>query len=89
MSHWNYRVIRKDGRLAVHEVFYADDGRVSGYTAEPAYPRADDPDGLAEEFDRYRRALAEPVLDYAALEAEAVRPGRPANPAAAAARPTR
>lgn len=54
----------KDGQYAVHEVFYRDDGRITGYTAGPVYPRAESPEGLAEEFERYRRALAEPVLDY-------------------------
>ena len=68
---WNYRVMRKDGQYAVHEVFYAEDGRITGFTIEPVFPRADDPDELAEEFERYRRALTEPILDFAALEAEA------------------
>ena len=68
---WNYRAMLKDGQVAVHEVFYEDDGRISGYTAEPVYPRADTLEELTEEFDRYQRALSMPVLDFAALEAEA------------------
>ena len=55
----------------MHEVFYADDGSINGYTTDPVLPRAEDSEGLAEEFERYRRALAESVLDFNALEAEA------------------
>ena len=73
MSHWNYRVMLKDGQYAVHEVFYGDDGRITGYTEEPVYPTAESPEELVEEFERYRRALGEPVLDYDAEEAEAAR----------------
>jgi hypothetical protein len=68
---WNYRVMCKAGQFAVYEVFYAEDGRITGFTSDPVFPRADDPDELAEEFERYRRALTEPILDFAALEAEA------------------
>ncbi len=65
---WNYRVFVKDGQYAVHEVFYCGDGSINGFTAEPVFPRSEDFDGLVAEFDRYRRALSEPVLDYAELE---------------------
>ena len=76
MSHWNYRVMLKDGQYAVHEVFYEDDGRISGYTEDPVFP-AESPEELAEEFERFRRALGEPVLDYDAEEAEAAREKAP------------
>jgi hypothetical protein len=63
----------KDGQHAIHEVFYDDAGKITRYTAEPVFPRADDLDELADELKRYQRALAEPVLDFAALEAESQR----------------
>lgn len=32
---WNYRIIRyKNGALGLHEVYYDDAGKVSGYTEE-------------------------------------------------------
>jgi hypothetical protein len=77
MSHWNYRVMRKDGQYAVHEVFYEDDGRVSGYTTDPVFPRADSLEELADEFQRYRRALDETVLDYERPDADAKRTDLP------------
>ena len=68
---WNYRVVAKDGQLAVHEVFYDNDGLITGFTGDPVHPRADTLEDLADEFERYRRALSEPVLDFHALEADA------------------
>ena len=66
----------------------ADDDEVASGGAENGVavlePRAEDAGGLAEEFERYRRALSEPVLDFAALEAEAEeRRVRHADPVAA------
>jgi hypothetical protein len=71
MSHWNYRVMVKDGQFGVHEVFYTDDGVITGYTAQPVFPRAESAEELAKELGRYQRALGEPVLDFAALETAA------------------
>ncbi|MBA4186882.1 MAG: hypothetical protein C0467_02570 [Planctomycetaceae bacterium] len=67
---WNYRVMLKDGQLAVHEVFYDDEGRINNWSVEPVFPRGDEIEDLVSEFERYQRALTEPVLDYAALEVE-------------------
>lgn len=68
MAHWNYRVMHKDDQVAVHEVFYRDDGSIRSWTVDPVFPRAETIEDLVAEFERYRRALSEPVLDYAELE---------------------
>jgi hypothetical protein len=70
MGHWNYRLMQKNGQVAVHEVFYAEDGAITGYTADPVSPRADTVEELVEEFRRYERALSEPVLNFDELESE-------------------
>ena len=36
MSHWNYRVMNRNGDLAVYSVYYDDDGKVKGWSQEPA-----------------------------------------------------
>ena len=61
---WNYRVMHRDGRYAVHSVYYGDDGRITDWSAEPMQLTAESVEDLAEEFERFRRALSEPVLDY-------------------------
>tara|TARA_R100000234_G_scaffold119897_1_gene104229 strand:- start:1186 stop:1527 length:342 start_codon:yes stop_codon:yes gene_type:complete len=37
MSHWNHRLVKdvESGRLAIHEVFYDNDGTPTGYTEHP------------------------------------------------------
>ena len=64
MSHWNYRVMDRDGELAIHEVQYDDAGKVVGWSAEPTFPAGPDLDELAANLELYAHALAEPVLPY-------------------------
>jgi hypothetical protein len=61
----NYRVMSKGGELAIHEVFYAEDGSISGYTEVPVFPRAFSVEELAEELRNYAAALEREVLPYA------------------------
>lgn len=36
MSYWNYRIVKdKNGWLSLREVFYRDNGKIDGYTADP------------------------------------------------------
>ena len=39
MSYWNHRLVKdvKSGRLAIHEVYYNDDGTPTGYTENPVF----------------------------------------------------
>jgi len=71
MAYWNCRVMLKDGHVAVHEVYYNDNGEVEGYTRDPVAPSGETLEELTETFEKFKRALTEPVLDYAQLEAEA------------------
>ena len=61
---WNYRVIERDGELAIHEVFYDDDGHIIGHTETPVFPRAESLEDLVDELKRYAEALEKPVLPY-------------------------
>lgn len=65
---WNYRVMVREGRYAVHAVYYADDGRIRSWSAEPMGLSGESVEDLGEELERFRRALREPVLDYDAPE---------------------
>jgi len=59
---WNYRIIERDGEFAIHEVFYDKDGRVTGWTETPVYPRAESLEDLALELARYSEAVNKPVI---------------------------
>ena len=39
MSYWNHRLVKdvESGRLAIHEVYYNDDGTPTGYTENPVF----------------------------------------------------
>lgn len=71
---WNYRVMRHEewapdgsGESVVtymmHEVFYDEDGRVDGWTAEGANVIADTRRGLFEILAMMSEGIARPVLD--------------------------
>jgi len=56
--------MRKDDQVAIHEVFYREDGSVQGYSESPVFSRASSLELLAEELKRYAQAVEEPVLPY-------------------------
>jgi hypothetical protein len=74
MSHWNHRVMRltdRDGDPydAIYEVYYNDDGTVSGWTESPAspsfYPSEDDgQNSILDDIRRFERATTLPTLDH-------------------------
>ncbi len=68
---WDYRVMVRGGRYAAYEVYY-EDGRITTCGADPTYSTGESPEDRAEELERYRRALAQPVLDHRTLEAQSV-----------------
>lgn len=64
---WNYRVVRAcnpDGvfEYAIHEAYYAD-GKVSGWTENPASVAADHVGDLMTVLERMTKALELPVID--------------------------
>jgi hypothetical protein len=69
---WNYRVMRYpegDPRFAphthgVHEVYYAEDGSVNGWTEEPVALLGFDRDDLEWRLRAVLEALQKPVLEY-------------------------
>lgn len=48
--------------FAIHEVFYAEDGSIKGWTEQPVFSRTESLEELRVEVQRYAAALEEPVL---------------------------
>ena len=67
LSTSNYRVILKNGRYAIHEVYYDEEAEPWTCTEEPVCPEGDTLDALREELEHYQRAPEWPVLEYADL----------------------
>lgn len=61
---WDYRVLDRDGELAIYEVFYDDDGRVVGHTEAPVSPHADCLQDLIDGVTCFAEALQKAVLPY-------------------------
>ena len=54
----------RNGEVAIYEVYYHEDGRVKGYSAEPAVPAGETVEELRVNCDLYLAALEKPVLEY-------------------------
>jgi hypothetical protein len=65
---WNYRVIRKDGQLGIHGVYYDESGEIKSYDIEPNAPLGDDLDDLRTRLELMLESLGKEVLDFDRLE---------------------
>lgn len=61
---WNYRVMEREGRFAIHEVYYDKNGEANGYTESPVYPAGTSVEELQEMLGKYQEALKKPILKY-------------------------
>ncbi len=74
MSHWNYRVVRKafpssdTQSYEVHEVYYADDGSIESWTADPVAPQGESSAELREDIRWFLQAFRRPILDLRVVE---------------------
>ena len=57
-------MILRDGRYAIHEVFYDEDGEPWTCTEDPVCPQGGTLEALREELEHYKRAPEWPVLEY-------------------------
>jgi len=72
MTHWNYRVIRKEEEspsgemiafFEIHEVYYDEEGAIEAWTKRAVRPYAEDSsEGLKTDLELMSRALDKPVL---------------------------
>ena len=60
---WNYRIGKNGSDFGIYEVFYDDDNRIQGWTAESLVPTCDSAEGLREELTLMMRALDADVID--------------------------
>lgn len=65
LSTRHYRVILKNGRHAVHEVFYNEEGESWTCGECPLCPEGDTLDALREALEHCQRALEWPMSEYA------------------------
>jgi len=68
MSYWNYRVVKKDGYLGIHECHYDDDGQVEFLTENAVDVVGDDVEELKWELHHMEANLALPMIDYETMK---------------------
>lgn len=56
--------MNRGGEVAIYEVYYYEDGRVQGHSAEPTFPAGETVEELRVNCDLYLAALGKPVLEY-------------------------
>lgn len=61
---WEYRVMSRGGELAIYEVYYDPDGRVTACSSLPTFPAGPTRDELRANCELYVAALEKPVLEY-------------------------
>lgn len=78
---WNYRVVRKNGELGIHEAYYDENGRIWAITERAVSPfvyegACETVENLRTVLRRMVGAIDKPVLDYDSIpEADARPPG--------------
>lgn len=65
---WNYRIMKRktsesDFEFGIYEVYYNEDGSVSGHTENSLTPVVDNLEGLKQEIKIMLKAFDQDVLD--------------------------
>jgi hypothetical protein len=70
MSHWNYRVLKKDELFAIHSVYYDADGEIVGWSQNPDPVMDEDFDYLKAQLTLMLEATEREVIDLDIIEKE-------------------
>jgi hypothetical protein len=68
MSHWNYRVLKKDDLFAIHSVYYNEAGEIVGWSQTPDPVIDEDFDYLKTQLTLMLEATEKEVIDLDTLE---------------------
>ncbi len=62
-THWNYRMILKNGMIGIHEVYYKGEAPKM-CSVEPCGPLGETEAELRDDYLRMKGAIVKPVLEY-------------------------
>jgi hypothetical protein len=60
---WNYRLVKNEKLLQIHEVYYRNE-KPHSITADPVALCGETMEELAKVIDLMKEALSKPILDY-------------------------
>lgn len=61
---WNHRVVKKGGTFGIHEVYYTDEGDISGVSQNPVGVMWNDDEKGLDILVQFKFALEKPILIY-------------------------
>lgn len=61
---WNYRLVKKDGLIGIHSVYYNQKKEIQSLSVDPEYLSAETVDELKENVEKIMRAFERPVIDF-------------------------
>jgi len=64
---WNYRVVRKEKHISIHEVYYDENGNAISISQNPVAPEAEDIKELKDTLELMMEAISKEILEYSAL----------------------
>lgn len=63
MGFWNYRVCRENNELAIYSVYYDDESKIVGYSAEPAVIIGEDLEDIETNLKLMKDCLEKEIVD--------------------------
>jgi hypothetical protein len=70
MGHWNYRVVKKNGYLGIHEAYYDDSGNIRSLTIDPVSNVYEDLEELKTNLEFMMDALEKSVVDFEQIDSD-------------------
>lgn len=68
LSAWNYRVVKKNGYLAIHEAYYDDHGNVRSLSVGPVSPAYEELTELKTTLELMLEAVDQGILDFEEID---------------------
>ena len=65
---WNYRVVKKDGLLGIHGVYYDEKNNIRSADVDPNAPFGEDLEELRSRLELMIESLAEEIIDFETLK---------------------
>ena len=65
---WNYRVVKKDGFLGIHGVYYDEDGNVINIDIDPNTYVTEDLDDLRNRLELMLESLDKEIIDFESIK---------------------
>jgi hypothetical protein len=70
MSTWNYRVVKKNGYLGIHEAYYDDSGNIHSLSTDPVSSVFEDLEALKADIELMLHSLGKGIIDFDQIDSK-------------------